>query len=59
MTTEAGCRICRDGGPHPDHIEGYGAATKTWPNEDFRPLMHHIAKNKLVELAQRTREFNA
>jgi hypothetical protein len=59
MSDEAGCRVCREGVPHPDHIEGYGAATKTWPNEDFRPLVHTIPKNKMAEFARRTREFNA
>lgn len=50
---------CRLDGPHPDHLSGYGKATTTWPNPDFRPLVQRIPRNKLVELAQRTREFNA
>jgi hypothetical protein len=50
---------CRIDGPHPDHLSGYGKATTTWPNPTFIPLVSHIPKNRLVELAKRTREYQA
>ena len=45
--------------PHPDHLVGYGKDMVTWPNDDFRPLTPSVPKNKLADLARRTREFNA
>jgi hypothetical protein len=50
---------CRLSGQHPEHFGGYGRQALSWPNPDFVPFVARIPKNKLVELAQRTREFNA
>ncbi len=50
---------CRVDGPHPDHLVGYGKNALAWPNPDFRPLVQRIPKNRLVELAKRTREYQA
>lgn len=52
-------RFCRVDGPHPEHLVGYGKNSLTWPNPDFVPFVGRIPKNRLVELAKRTREYQA